>query len=97
MPEKPDHRVSPAEIAKIIEAAAKEPGVNDMLSLLRLSQEANEIEQFFNSLRPTEIMTQASSTAGWILKYSNSYEAQQEDQRRLAAAIEAIEQGPDKR
>jgi hypothetical protein len=39
----------PQDIAEIIEKAAKEPGINDALALLRLSQESNEIEQISSS------------------------------------------------
>jgi hypothetical protein len=36
-------RVSADEIEKIIEQASKEPGVNDVIELLRLSQEISRI------------------------------------------------------
>jgi hypothetical protein len=61
------NRVSPEEIAQIIQKASEEPGVNDMLALLRLSREITEIEQVSRSLMTTQpVVAQASSTAGWV-------------------------------
>ena len=60
--------VSSQEVVQIIEKASREPGVNDMLARLRLSQEFNEIEQVNRSLMVVQpVVAQASSTAGWVL------------------------------
>ena len=60
--------VSSQEVVQIIEKASRELGVNDMLALLRLSQEFNEIEQVNRSLMVVQpVVAQASSTAGWVL------------------------------
>jgi hypothetical protein len=59
-------KVTPEDIAEIIERASKEPGVNDMLALLQLSQEITQVEQFSRSLTMQPIVARASSTAGWV-------------------------------
>jgi len=59
--------VSPEEVAEIIEKASREPGINDILALMRLSYEFNEIEQINRSLMMVQpVVAQASSTAGWV-------------------------------
>lgn len=59
-------RVTPEEVARIIEQAAKEPGTNDMMALLALNTEIAEIEQVNRSLVVQPLVAQASSTAGWV-------------------------------
>ena len=59
-------RVTPEEVARIIEQAAKEPGTNDMMALLELNTEIAEIEQVNRSLVVQPLVAQASSTAGWV-------------------------------
>jgi hypothetical protein len=59
-------RVTPEEVARIIEQAAKEPGTNDMMALLELNTEIAEIEQVNRSLVVQPLIAQASSTAGWV-------------------------------
>jgi hypothetical protein len=60
-------RVSPEEIAQIIQKASEEPGINDMLAILRLSEEITDIERVNRSLTMQPVVTQAgSSTAGWV-------------------------------
>ena len=59
-------RVTPEEVARIIEQAAKEPGTNDMMALLALNTEIAEIEQVNRSLVVQPLIAQASSTAGWV-------------------------------
>ena len=59
-------KVTPEDIAEIIKRASKEPGVNDMLALLQLSQEITQVEQFSRSLTVQPIVARASSTVGWV-------------------------------
>jgi hypothetical protein len=59
-------RVSPKDIEMILERAAKEPGINDALALLRLSQEAQGIDQIINGLVAPPLMAYVSGTAGWV-------------------------------
>jgi hypothetical protein len=59
-------RVSPKDIETILERAAKEPGINDALALLRLSQEAQGIDQIVNGLVAPPLMAYVSGTAGWV-------------------------------
>lgn len=58
--------VSPQEIREIIERAVKEPGINDVLALMKLSQEAAEIEEIRAELSPQPLVTQVTGTAGWV-------------------------------
>ena len=59
--------VSPQEIKKIIERAAKEPGINDMIALLRLSDEATQLELTRHALMAVQpIIATVSGTAGWV-------------------------------
>jgi hypothetical protein len=58
--------VSPQEIKELIERAAKEPGINDVLALMQLSQEATQIEQIRTQLSPQPVMMQVTGTAGWV-------------------------------
>jgi hypothetical protein len=61
------NKVSPEEIAAIIEKASKEPGINDMMALLHLSQEATEVEQARLALTAAQpIIAHVSGTAGWV-------------------------------
>jgi hypothetical protein len=59
-------RVTPEEVAQIIEQASKEPGIKDMMALLALNTEIAEIEQVNRSLLVQPVVAQASSTAGWV-------------------------------
>jgi hypothetical protein len=59
-------KVTPEEVAKIIEQASKEPGTNDMLAVLQLSVEITEIEQINRSMTVQPLVAQVSSTAGWV-------------------------------
>jgi hypothetical protein len=60
-------RVTPEEIAAIIERASKEPGINDMMALLSLSQEVAQIEQMRLALTTAQpVISAASGTAGWV-------------------------------
>jgi hypothetical protein len=59
-------KVTPEDVAKIIEQAVKEPGTNDMIALLHLSREIAEIEQVNRSLIVQPLVAQATSTAGWV-------------------------------
>jgi hypothetical protein len=58
--------VSPQEIEEIIERASKEPGINDMLALLRLSQEITQVEQIRRDLTEQPLIAEVSGTAGWV-------------------------------
>jgi hypothetical protein len=58
--------VSPQEIEEIIERASKEPGINDMLALLRLSQEITQGEQIKRDLTVQPFVAQVTGTAGWV-------------------------------
>lgn len=58
--------VSPKDIEAILEKAAKEPGIDDALALLRLSQEARGIDQIVNGLVAPPLVAYVSGTAGWI-------------------------------
>jgi hypothetical protein len=59
--------VTPQEIAAIIERASKEPGTDDMMALLRLSQEAAEVEQIRHSLTTVQpVIAAVSGTAEWV-------------------------------
>jgi hypothetical protein len=60
-------KVTPEEIAEIIEKASKEPGTDDMMALLQLSHEATEIELLNRALTTVEpIIGAVSGTAGWV-------------------------------
>jgi hypothetical protein len=59
-------RASPEDIGKIIEQAAKEPGVNDMMALLELARECNEIEEIRHGWSEQPLIAQVSSTGGWL-------------------------------
>ena len=59
-------KVTPEEVAKIIEQASKEPGIDDMMALLQLSAEITEIEQINRSMTVQPLVAQTSSTAGWV-------------------------------
>lgn len=59
-------KVTPEEVAGIIERASREPGINDMLALLQLSHEATQFEQLTQSLAVQPLVAQVSSTAGWV-------------------------------
>jgi hypothetical protein len=59
-------RVTPEEVAKIIEQASKEPGIDDMMALLQLSAEITEIERINRSMIVQPLVAQTSSTAGWV-------------------------------
>jgi hypothetical protein len=61
-----DPKVTPEDVAKIIEQASKEPGINDMMALLQLSAEITQIEQINRSMMVQPLVAQASSTAGWV-------------------------------
>jgi hypothetical protein len=58
--------VSPEEIKEMIERAAKEPGINDVLALMELSQEADQIEQIRAELASQPLVMQVTGTAGWV-------------------------------
>lgn len=59
--------VSPQEIKEIIERASKEPGINDMIALLRLSQEATQLELTMQALMAEQpIIAAVSGTADWV-------------------------------
>jgi hypothetical protein len=58
--------VSPDEIKKIIEQASKEPGINDMLALVQLSQECNVISQMQYTWSEQPLIGQVSSTGDWL-------------------------------
>lgn len=58
--------VSPEEIKEIIERAAKEPGLNDILALMEVSREATEIEQIRAELASQPLVMQVTGTAGWV-------------------------------
>jgi hypothetical protein len=60
-----EQRVTPKDIEAILEKAAKEPGINDILGLLRLSQEADQIGQISGTLETQSTIVCASGTAGW--------------------------------
>lgn len=59
-------RVSPEEIKELIERAAGEPGLNDMLALARLSEEVSQDGQTQAEMT-TQGCAQVAGTAGWIL------------------------------
>ena len=59
-------KVTPEEVAKIIEQASKEPGIDDMMALLQLSAEIREIEQINRLMMVQPLVAQTSSTAGWV-------------------------------
>lgn len=58
--------VSPKDIEEILKRAAAEPGINDVLALLRLSHEVDEIGQIRRGLDVPQIVSQVTSTAGWV-------------------------------
>jgi hypothetical protein len=58
--------VSPKDIEAILERAAKEPGINDALALLQLSQEADQIAQIRNGLVEQPLIAYVTGTAGWV-------------------------------
>jgi hypothetical protein len=55
---------TPQEIKEIIDRAAKEPGINDVLALMQLSKEATEIQQTMANLTPQPWVMQVTGTAG---------------------------------
>jgi hypothetical protein len=67
MPQPAAPSVTPQDVKAIIERASKEPGINDVLALLRLSQESAQIDEFMRVLTTQPpIDAQVSGTAGWI-------------------------------
>jgi hypothetical protein len=56
--------VSPQEIKELLERAAKEPGINDLLTLMKLSEEATQIEQIRTEMTPQAVVKHATGTAG---------------------------------
>jgi hypothetical protein len=60
------NRVSPEEIENLIKKAAKEPGINDVMTLLELSKEAAQIEEMRAELSPQPLATQVTGTAKWV-------------------------------
>jgi hypothetical protein len=59
-------RVSPNEIADLIERASREPGLNDILNLLQLSREFTDIDHLRQSWGEQPLAAQVSSTHGWL-------------------------------
>ena len=58
--------VSPQEIRELVERAAKEPGINDLLALMALSEESTQIEQIRSELSPEPLVMPITGTAGWV-------------------------------
>jgi hypothetical protein len=58
--------VTPKDIDDILTRAAKEPGINDVMALLLLSREADEIQEIRRGLDVPQIVSQVTSTAGWV-------------------------------
>jgi len=67
-------RVSPQEIKELIERAAKEPGINDVIALMKLSWETTEVEQIRAELYPQPRVMQVTGT-GWVWRPTPSREA----------------------
>jgi hypothetical protein len=66
MPDVAHAGVSPKDIEAILERAVKEPGINDAMALLELSQEANQIVQIRNGWAAQPIIAYVTGTAGWV-------------------------------
>jgi hypothetical protein len=59
-------QVSPEEIRELIERAAREPGLNDLLALARLSDEIAQDNPAHSGVAPVGC-AQVAGTADWIL------------------------------
>jgi len=57
--------VSAHEIRAILEKASAEPGINDVLALLRLSADAMAVHQTYAEMAPVVTVSQTSGTSAW--------------------------------
>ena len=59
-------RVSPQEIEAMIAKASQEPGLNDIVELLKLSDEASQVERQQAELFAQPCSAQVAGTADWV-------------------------------
>ncbi len=60
-------RVSPQEIEALFERASKEPGLNDIAALLKLADEAMQIERVQAEASAQPCYGLVAGTAGWVI------------------------------
>jgi hypothetical protein len=59
-------RVSPQEIEAMIAKASQEPGLNEIIGLLKLSHEASQIEHLQAEMLIQPCAAQVAGTVGWV-------------------------------
>jgi len=57
--------ILPSDIEAILEKAVKEPGVNDLLAVLQLSQEATAINEMSHAFDSQPRVYCVSNSGGW--------------------------------
>jgi hypothetical protein len=55
------HAATSAEVAAILAHSATQPGLNEVLALLRLTTDVQQVQEFYAQMAPVGVATQSSN------------------------------------